>query len=253
MWKLLLCLLGLLWCSTANAQLAPLKVGTVQPMTGPLAQLGHDAVRGMQLWVDSTNSAGGILGRRIQLVVMDGGSGVPAALDSLRRLVQVERVDLLVGVCCNLPSGALHELASSTPVLFPVGTATPATPLWAQFNTQDAARLIQEREKPYTAEAVGGNPAYVSAAQQFQARYQQSPTQAALFGIAVMRTVGDAIRILNDPTPQAAALIGIPLTRIPLKPFFDEVNAPACPANQCRPRQCTPSASPCPCKAAPCS
>lgn len=53
---------------------APVEVGAVYNVTGPLAELGIPSLRGARLAVAEINRQGGVLGRRINLVVAEGDS-----------------------------------------------------------------------------------------------------------------------------------------------------------------------------------
>ena len=52
----------------------PLSVGVSLSLTGDFADPGRAALRGYQLWADTVNNSGGILGRQVQLVVLNDGS-----------------------------------------------------------------------------------------------------------------------------------------------------------------------------------
>ena len=50
----------------------PLRIGAINPYSGPLALYGDELARGYQLAVDERNGKGGVLGRKIELVRGDG-------------------------------------------------------------------------------------------------------------------------------------------------------------------------------------
>src|SRR5256885_16720012 len=54
----------------ARAQQGPIKIGTSISQTGPLAAT-KNALIGYQLWRDTVNAAGGLLGRQVELVTYD--------------------------------------------------------------------------------------------------------------------------------------------------------------------------------------
>lgn len=70
----LLCVLLACAGSAAAAQGAPLLIGAVVSQSGPHADLGTEYGRGLELWRDEVNAAGGVLGRRIELRVLDDAS-----------------------------------------------------------------------------------------------------------------------------------------------------------------------------------
>ena len=65
-------------------------------LTGPTALLGTSARDGVQIWVNEINEAGGIHGRKLRLVVYDDGGSPQEALASVRRLVDQDKVFMLM-------------------------------------------------------------------------------------------------------------------------------------------------------------
>ncbi|MGE0808284.1 MAG: ABC transporter substrate-binding protein [Burkholderiaceae bacterium] len=85
-------------CSApAFAQGRPLKIGTVLSITGPGAFLGDHMKRGAELAIDEINAAGGIGGRKIEWVFYDAETQASKAVLSTRRLIEADRVDIIVG------------------------------------------------------------------------------------------------------------------------------------------------------------
>ena len=56
-----------LWGAPALAQ-GTLKIGAINPLSGPMALYGDELDRGFELAVERANTAGGVLGRQIQIV-----------------------------------------------------------------------------------------------------------------------------------------------------------------------------------------
>src|SRR3990172_3386475 len=75
----------------------PIKIGSVLSVTGPAAFLGDPELKTMQLYVDEINKKGGVLGRQLQLVHYDDGSDAGKANGFAKRLVDDDKVDVLVG------------------------------------------------------------------------------------------------------------------------------------------------------------
>ena len=93
----------------AGAQ-EPLKIGAINPYSGPLALYGDEVARGYQLAVDEKNAKGGVLGRKIELVRGDAGNpqqGI-AAVD---QLVTRDKVDLFIGTYISAVSNAASDAA----------------------------------------------------------------------------------------------------------------------------------------------
>jgi branched-chain amino acid transport system substrate-binding protein len=72
-------------------------VGAVVSRTGAQGELGADYTRGLELWRDEVNAAGGMLGRRVELRLLDDGSRAVQAGPLYVRLMREERADLLIG------------------------------------------------------------------------------------------------------------------------------------------------------------
>ena len=52
----------------------PIKIGVINPFSGPLALYGGEMTRGFELAVDQANAAGGLLGRKIEIVRGDASN-----------------------------------------------------------------------------------------------------------------------------------------------------------------------------------
>ena len=88
-----------LWLASAPVwpQASPVVVGAVLPESGQLADLARDVKQALVLWQETRNAAGGLLGRPIELRLLDDGSQATAAMRLYARLIEVERADLLIG------------------------------------------------------------------------------------------------------------------------------------------------------------
>ncbi|MGB9116064.1 amino acid ABC transporter substrate-binding protein [Bradyrhizobium sp.] len=78
----------------ARAQSAPIRVGASASLTGPLSSTKNSVI-GYELWRDDVNAAGGLLGRKVELVIYDDQS-LPANVPGIySKLVDVDKVDFL--------------------------------------------------------------------------------------------------------------------------------------------------------------
>ena len=75
----------------------PIKIGSILSVTGPAAFLGDPELKTMQLYVESINKAGGVLGRPLELVHYDDGSDASKANGFAKRLIESDKVDVMVG------------------------------------------------------------------------------------------------------------------------------------------------------------
>ena len=97
-------------CGTAQAQQPPLKIGAVNPYSGPLAQYGDDCARGYQLAVDEFNARGGVLGRRIELLRGDA-TNPQQGIAAVDQLASRENVEIFVGTYSSAISAAASDAA----------------------------------------------------------------------------------------------------------------------------------------------
>ena len=98
--------------ATKSAQGEPIKIGISLPLTGDFSQPGGEAKRGYEIWRDLTNEAGGLLGRPVELVILDDASSQDTVVSDYQRLIDQENVDLLLGTfssLLNLPASAVAE------------------------------------------------------------------------------------------------------------------------------------------------
>jgi branched-chain amino acid transport system substrate-binding protein len=75
----------------------PIKIGSVLSVTGPAAFLGDPELKTLQMYVDDINKKGGVIGRPLQLVHYDDGSDASKANGFVKRLIEDDNVDILVG------------------------------------------------------------------------------------------------------------------------------------------------------------
>jgi branched-chain amino acid transport system substrate-binding protein len=84
----------LLCARTVNAQ-APIRIGASMGLTGAYAQFGQTIQRGYQLCLKHANEKGGVLGRKLELTVLDDQSQIPPAVAIYERLLTEDKVDLI--------------------------------------------------------------------------------------------------------------------------------------------------------------
>ncbi|HJV92120.1 MAG TPA: ABC transporter substrate-binding protein [Azonexus sp.] len=75
----------------------PIKIGSVLSVTGPAAFLGDPELKTLQMYVADLNKKGGVLGRQLELVHYDDGSDASKANGFTKRLIDDDKVDILVG------------------------------------------------------------------------------------------------------------------------------------------------------------
>lgn len=74
----------------------PVKVGFFAPLTGTQASFGKDAIQGAQLAVDSINTAGGLFGRPVKLILKDTQSREEETVTVVREMAE-ENLPVIIG------------------------------------------------------------------------------------------------------------------------------------------------------------
>jgi branched-chain amino acid transport system substrate-binding protein len=75
----------------------PIKIGSFLSVTGPAAFLGDPEHKTLELYVEKINAGGGVLGRRIELVAYDSAGNAEKARTFVKRLIEEDKVDAIVG------------------------------------------------------------------------------------------------------------------------------------------------------------
>lgn len=75
----------------------PIVIGMSLPLTGPVADRAEPGYNGYKYWVEELNANGGLLGRQVELRVLDDGFDQRTAIADYTRLIGQDRVDLVLG------------------------------------------------------------------------------------------------------------------------------------------------------------
>jgi len=126
----------------------PIKIGSVLSVTGPAAFLGDPELKTMQLYVESINKAGGVLGRQLQLVHYDDGSDAAKANSFGKRLIEDDKVDIIVGGTTTGSTMAMVPLVEKAemPFISLAGAVVIIEPVkkWV-FKTPHTDRMAAEK------------------------------------------------------------------------------------------------------------
>ena len=100
----------------ARAQ-QPIRVGFSIAQTGPISGGGQAALVALRMWADDLNARGGLLGRKVELVVYDD-QGSPSITPGIyAKLIDVDRVDLLIAPYGTVPTAPILPLARQRKLL----------------------------------------------------------------------------------------------------------------------------------------
>ena len=104
----------------AAAQQKPIRVGYPVILSGPGALIGEPSLKGAQMFVEELNARGGVLNRKIELVVRDTKGSADEAVRVARDLILRENVDFLVGTLTSAEGPAVSPVAKENKVVFVV-------------------------------------------------------------------------------------------------------------------------------------
>src|SRR6476659_6185912 len=93
--------------SGVGAQQPPIKIGMSMPQTGGLAGGGKASLLGIEIWRDDINAKGGLLGRKVELIVYDDKSSASETPAIYSKLVDVDKVDLLFAPYATVPTAPI--------------------------------------------------------------------------------------------------------------------------------------------------
>jgi branched-chain amino acid transport system substrate-binding protein len=132
----------------AAAAAEPIKIGSVLSVTGPAAFLGDPELKTLQQYVEEINKKGGVLGRPLELVHYDDGSDANKANGFAKRLIEDDKIDILVG---GTTTGATMSMApliekAGLPFISLAGAVVIVEPVkkWI-FKTPHTDRMAAEK------------------------------------------------------------------------------------------------------------
>ena len=98
----------------AQAPSGPITIGVLTPLTGPFATFGRDIVDGARLYVDEI---GGQMSRRkVELVIEDYAVKPDVAVTKIRKLVERDRANAVVGIVLSAAAIAVKDYVNAQKV-----------------------------------------------------------------------------------------------------------------------------------------
>jgi branched-chain amino acid transport system substrate-binding protein len=93
-----------------KAQAGPIRLGTLTPLTGAGGQFGPAMANVAKAIADEVNAAGGLLGRQIQIISEDDQTNPEAGVRAARKLIDVDRVNAIMGTWASSVTTAVAPL-----------------------------------------------------------------------------------------------------------------------------------------------
>ena len=126
----------------------PIKIGSILSVTGPAAFLGDPELKTLQLYVEELNKKGGVLGRQLELVHYDDGSDANKANGFTKRLLDDDKVDVVIGGTTTGATMSMVPLVTKAEVPFIslAGAVVVVEPVkkWV-FKTPHTDRMAAEK------------------------------------------------------------------------------------------------------------
>jgi branched-chain amino acid transport system substrate-binding protein len=98
------------------ADAATVKIGTFGPFTGPAAGLGLEAKKGIEFAVAQFNAAGGINGKKMELVAYDDRGNRAEAVSVVRKMIENDGVQAIIGGSLSLTSIAAAPVVNEAKI-----------------------------------------------------------------------------------------------------------------------------------------
>ncbi len=152
-WSGLLGFLLLAWSFPASAAV-PIRIGEINSYSGIAAGFTLPYRQAVELAVDEVNAAGGILGRKVEVLFRDDKGSPAEAIKQAQALVAEEKVDLLAGTYLSNVGLAVSDFAKQHAVLFVAAEPLSEAVTWSQGNhytfrvrpnTYEQGRALAER------------------------------------------------------------------------------------------------------------
>jgi len=115
--------------ATAASAQPPIKIGAFGPMTGGAAGYGQSEREGIDLVIEEVNAAGGVLGRKLEVLYGDDAGKPEQAVSIAKRFVTADEVVLVLGGISSPTSMAVSQVTGQekVPQIIVAGTAARIT------------------------------------------------------------------------------------------------------------------------------
>ncbi len=112
--------------AVVRAQPAPYRIGSLTPITGAGSTFGTGMNLMILAAVEQVNAAGGVAGRRMEVVSEDTQTSPPAGVLAAKKLIEVNRIQALLGTWSSGVSLAVIPLTNDADMLLMSTSGAPA-------------------------------------------------------------------------------------------------------------------------------
>ncbi|GHT73210.1 ethanolamine utilization protein EutJ [Spirochaetia bacterium] len=108
---------GLAGCKKAGADKDVITIGGIFPLSGPVAEYGVEAQKGILLAIEEINAAGGINGKQVVLISEDDEGDATKSVNAFIKLTTQNKAKLVIGSLTSGPTIAVSERAQAQGVV----------------------------------------------------------------------------------------------------------------------------------------
>jgi branched-chain amino acid transport system substrate-binding protein len=119
-------ILGLALSTAGTQAQETIKIGLIQPLTGSVAYNGTTDVNGSKLALDEINANGGVLGKKVELIIEDGQCKPANSVNAAEKLIQRDKVVALSGAFCSSSTLAVMPVAANYKLPLITGVSSSA-------------------------------------------------------------------------------------------------------------------------------
>ena len=123
----------------------PIKIGLIQPLSGPIAAAGSYITNAAKIAVDRINAKGGVLGRPLELVIEDNKSDPAETRNAAEKLIVRDKVPVIIGAWGCSMTLAMMPLAAQHGVPILVETSSSVE----DHRPQDAGLEDRQPHQPH--------------------------------------------------------------------------------------------------------
>lgn len=200
-----------------------IKIGSVLSVSGPAAFLGDPELKTLQMYVEKINAGGGVLGRKLELVHYDDGSDAAKANTFTKRLLESDKIDILIGGTTTGATMAMAPLVerAKVPFISLAGAVVVIDPVkkWV-FKTPHTDRMAAEKvfedmkkrgisKVGLLSETSGFGASGRKETQAVAAKYGITLVADETYGPKDTDTTAQLTRIKNAPGVQAVFVFGL--------------------------------------------
>lgn len=144
---------------SSAASAPPIKIGSISTLSGANVPIGMEQCYGAEIAVSEINAAGGVLGRKLELIVRDDQSDPTKGILAANELIANEKVVALIGSSNTGPSLATKQVAEKyhvvliTPVSLGTSVDDPASPF--SFGIRPSSKVQAAKMVEYAVGKLG--------------------------------------------------------------------------------------------------